>query len=245
MSSLHPQDRVSLCRFTFSDGRRCRTPRAAGHPDFCHYHAEKDARDRTAAQLGDDFAALFSGTYISACDLSAALARLLAAVARGHVRPRTARTLAFLTQTLLQSIRLSQHEFITTFGNNAWRQAIGGSVNHNIRYLRDLSQPKSAAAPQTTQPQPQPQPQAQSAPESAANTTAAPAPPPAPPKPMPPKSARAHRNGRLAGQPFATPVQAERLAAKQQRAGASPADPRHQPPITPAESTPTQPVQSY
>ncbi len=26
MSSLSPKDRVSLCSFTFSDGRRCRTP---------------------------------------------------------------------------------------------------------------------------------------------------------------------------------------------------------------------------
>ena len=26
------KDRVSLCRFTFADGRQCRTPRAARHP---------------------------------------------------------------------------------------------------------------------------------------------------------------------------------------------------------------------
>jgi len=26
MSSLSAKDRVSLCSFTFSDGRRCRTP---------------------------------------------------------------------------------------------------------------------------------------------------------------------------------------------------------------------------
>ena len=29
MCSLRPQDRKSLCRFTFADGRQCRTPRAA------------------------------------------------------------------------------------------------------------------------------------------------------------------------------------------------------------------------
>ena len=41
MASLRPvgrsaatldKDRVSLCRFTFADGRQCRTPRAARHP---------------------------------------------------------------------------------------------------------------------------------------------------------------------------------------------------------------------
>jgi hypothetical protein len=35
MSSLRLQDRVSLCRFTFADGRRCRTPRSPHHPHFC------------------------------------------------------------------------------------------------------------------------------------------------------------------------------------------------------------------
>jgi len=32
MSSLSPKDRVSLCLFTFEDGRRCRTPRTGNHP---------------------------------------------------------------------------------------------------------------------------------------------------------------------------------------------------------------------
>lgn len=39
MSALRSQDRVSLCHFTFSDGRQCRTPRSPNHPHFCHpYH---------------------------------------------------------------------------------------------------------------------------------------------------------------------------------------------------------------
>src|SRR5712691_5289139 len=41
MSSLRPQDRKSLCRFTFSDGRQCRTPRCPHHPHFCSDHAAK------------------------------------------------------------------------------------------------------------------------------------------------------------------------------------------------------------
>jgi hypothetical protein len=32
MSSLRPQDRKSLCRFTFADGRQCRTPRSPAIP---------------------------------------------------------------------------------------------------------------------------------------------------------------------------------------------------------------------
>jgi len=41
MSSLSPKDRVSLCSFTFSDGRRCRTPRTGKNPHFCFYTPKK------------------------------------------------------------------------------------------------------------------------------------------------------------------------------------------------------------
>ena len=39
MASLSPKDRVSLCLFSFTDGRRCCTPRISSHPHFCFYHA--------------------------------------------------------------------------------------------------------------------------------------------------------------------------------------------------------------
>src|SRR5258708_1714356 len=83
MSSLSAKDRVSLCSFTFSDGRRCRTPRTGNNPRFCFYHAQKEARARAAQKLGKDLDYFFSGDYLSACDLSAALARLIPAVVRG------------------------------------------------------------------------------------------------------------------------------------------------------------------
>ncbi len=50
MSSLRPQDRKSLCRFTFADGRQCRTPRSPGHSHFCSGYARKDSR-RAADKL--------------------------------------------------------------------------------------------------------------------------------------------------------------------------------------------------
>jgi hypothetical protein len=108
-------DCASLCLFTFSDGRRCRTPRTGNHPHFCFDHAQKEARARAAEAIGKDLAYFFSGDYLSACDLSAALARLLPAVVRGDIKPKTARTVAYLAQTLLQSIRLAQHEYIDAF----------------------------------------------------------------------------------------------------------------------------------
>jgi hypothetical protein len=149
MSSLSPKDRVSLCMFTFSDGRRCRTPRVRNHPHFCFDHAQKEARARATESLGKDLAYFFSGDYLSACDLSTALARLIPAVVRGDVKPRTARTVAYLAQTLLQTIHFSQHEYINAFGTDDWRKSIRNSVNDNHTY-------RYPPAPAPAQPQSQP-----------------------------------------------------------------------------------------
>ena len=134
MSSLGPKDRVSLCSFTFSDGRRCRTPRVAKHPRFCFYHAQKEARARTAKKLGKDLAYFFSGDYLSACDLSTALARIIPAVVRGDVKPKTAHTVAYLAQTLMQAIHISEQEYINAFGTDGWRKSVRNSVNSNYGY---------------------------------------------------------------------------------------------------------------
>ena len=91
MSSLRPvgrsaatldKDRKSLCRFTFADGRQCRSPRSPHHPHFCSDHARKDSQACAADKLARELSYFFSGQYLSACDLSAALGRLLPAVVR-------------------------------------------------------------------------------------------------------------------------------------------------------------------
>jgi hypothetical protein len=135
MSSLKSKNRASLCSFTFSDGRRCRTPRLRDNPRFCPYHAQKEARARATQSLGKDLAYFFSGDYLSACDLSTALGRLIPAVLRGDVKPRAARTVAYLAQTLVQAIHLSKHEYINDLGTDHWRQSIRNSVKYNQDYL--------------------------------------------------------------------------------------------------------------
>ena len=127
-------DRVSLCSFTFSDGRRCCTPRVAKHPRFCFYHAQKEARAHAAKKLGKDLTYFFSGDYLSACDLSTAMARLIPAVLRGDVKPKTAHTVAYLAQTLMQAIHISQHEYINAFGTDGWRKSVRNSVKDNYDY---------------------------------------------------------------------------------------------------------------
>jgi hypothetical protein len=53
MPSLSKKDRVSLCLFTFSDGRRCRTPRLSTHPHFCLYHSQKEAQSLATQKLSN------------------------------------------------------------------------------------------------------------------------------------------------------------------------------------------------
>ncbi len=69
MSSLRPvgrsaatldKDRVSLCRFTFADGRQCRTPRSGKHPHFCFDHARKESQARSAGKLARELSYFFS-----------------------------------------------------------------------------------------------------------------------------------------------------------------------------------------
>jgi len=134
MASLTAKDRVSLCLFSFTDGHRCRTPRTGNHPHFCFYHAQKETQARAAESLAKDLATFFSGDYLSACDLNAALARLIPAVIRGDIKPRLARTVAYMVQTQLQAIHIAQHEYINAFGTDGWRKAVRTSVNVNYDY---------------------------------------------------------------------------------------------------------------
>src|SRR6266568_4072355 len=147
-------DRVSLCSFTFSDGRRCRTPRVAKHPRFCFCHAQKEARAHAAKKLGKDLTYFFSGDYLSACDLSTAMARLIPAVVRGDVKPKTAHTVAYLVQTLMQAIHISQHEYINAFGTDGWRKSVRNSVNGNYdhRFPPDPEPEQSASLQPQSQP---------------------------------------------------------------------------------------------
>jgi len=159
MSSLNAKDRVSLCLFSFSDGRRCRTPRSGNHPHFCFYHAQKEAQAQFAEKLGKDLACFFSGDYLSANDLSTALSRLIPAVVRGDIKPKLARTVAYMMQTLVQAIHLSQHEYINAFGTDGWRKAVRTSVNTNFDYRFPSApepEPQQPAVSTSSQPTPPP-----------------------------------------------------------------------------------------
>jgi hypothetical protein len=147
MSTIPQKDRVSLCRYTFSDQRQCRTPRSPHHPHFCFYHARLESQSGASAKLADDIEYFFSGKYVSANDLAKVLARILPAIIRGDIKPRLAKTIAYLAQTLNQTIQLAQHEYINTYGTNAWRDIIDTNITLNSDF--DAGEPLDEAGVQT------------------------------------------------------------------------------------------------
>src|SRR5713226_5151751 len=156
MSTNHSKDRSSLCSFTFADGRHSRIPRRADHPYLCAFHARKEAQTLAGAAAGEEIAYHLSGSFVSACDLSSALGRLFSAVAQGQVKPKTASTLAYLGQTLVQILPLAQDEYINAYDTDTWRETIRTSHEQSAKHIE----------PDPPSPDPEPEPE--------------PAPPPAP-----------------------------------------------------------------
>jgi hypothetical protein len=242
MSSLTPKDRVSLCMFSYADGRRCRTPRIASHPHFCYDHAQKESRAVTADKLANDLAAFFSGHYISANDLSTALARMIPAVVRGDIKPRTARTVAYMAQTLLQSIHHAQSEFHDAFGPDNYRKSIrtGITSNHTRLFPPDpvpnaasastleSVAAKSAAIPSPTHPVCHPERSEGSLPSAPAPTNAEPQPAPPHPPASPHPVCHPERSEGSLPVPAAAPNAESRPAASTQ-----PSAPNNQPPANP------------
>jgi hypothetical protein len=124
MSTTPSEGRALVCSFAYANGHHCRMPRCTAHRYLCTYHARKEAQAEAAEQVGRDLATRFSANYLSGSDLSSALAHRMSAVTQGHLKPKAASTLAYLSQTLLPAIHLSQHEYTNAFGSSSWREEI-------------------------------------------------------------------------------------------------------------------------
>src|SRR5258708_6280247 len=150
-ASKSKKDRsTNLCAFTFADGRQCRTPRCSGHLHLCYFHAQKEAQSLAAKQAGKDISTFFFANLLTACDLSAAMARLFTAVAQGQIKPKVAGTLAYLSQTMLQSIPIAQHEYCEAFGTEPWRRAVRSSFTPSAPAPQPAPQPPASAPPSPT-----------------------------------------------------------------------------------------------
>jgi hypothetical protein len=155
MSTNSSKDRSSLCAFTFADGRHCRMPRKVNHPHLCPFHARKEAQALAGKEAGQDIAYHVSGAFLSACDLSTALGRAFSAVAQGQIKPKTAASLGYLAQSIVQIIPLARHEYIKTYGAQAWLDAIYNSHESSRELI--APEPQSPALPLTAPSNPAPE----------------------------------------------------------------------------------------
>src|SRR5260370_5590279 len=255
---------TNLCAFTFADGRQCRTPRCSGHLHLCYFHAQKEAESLAAQQVGKDISRFLPTKLLTACDLGVAMSRLFCAVAQGQVKPKVATTLAYVAQTMLQSIPIAQDEYIHSFDTNAWRREIRSSFNVPAPQpgpaphpaSQPAQQPKSAPPPPTpVEARPvypvHPEPRREPASSASSSSTSSPAPQPsAKPAPSP------HTPLPPTGAEFAQQVLAGRNSSRseiptQPRPGREPrsSDSSSSPapssaPIAPASTSSTQPAPS-
>lgn len=157
MSKKPSKDRASLCTFTFADGRRCKSPRQAGNPDFCYFHAQRELQRLAAKNAGNFIAAGVSTDYVSACALNGSLGRLFRAVACGQINPKTAHTLAYLAQVMAQTLPMAEEEFAYTFGRQPLLNTLTNAFGKlNPKFLKSLedssSDPDEPAPPPTGEP---------------------------------------------------------------------------------------------
>lgn len=123
MCTIRPEDLVSLCSFTFADGRRCRIPRRNGYY-LCTFHARREAKIFAGEKVGEQIARYLSGEHVPAGDLCSALGRLFAAVAQGQVEPKTVAALAHLGRSLVQAFHAAQEERALASGAASSENAI-------------------------------------------------------------------------------------------------------------------------
>jgi hypothetical protein len=136
MSTEFPGLRAGYCAFTFSDGRCCNNLRHPTHPHLCYPHARKEAAQLAEKQAGLGLCQEIKRNYVTASDLTWTVSRVFEAVATGRLKPKTARTLAYLAQIMAQTIPLAQHEFVESLGSESWAAAVSESFpgEGNPRY---------------------------------------------------------------------------------------------------------------
>jgi hypothetical protein len=148
--STRSKDRTGLCTFTFADGRHCNSALAPANSQFCLFHARKEAQARVTAKLAGDIRLLFSGKFLTAYDLSTALGRVFLAAAEGDLNRKTAVTLAYIAQSLVQAVRLAQVERADVFASDYLCDTLFATINNHYERL----QPPRLAAPPPTANQP-------------------------------------------------------------------------------------------
>jgi hypothetical protein len=93
----------------------CRPP----HPSLCPFHAREELQLLEAEEIAASFASR-SGGFYTYSDVNAALCRLFRSVAGNRIPIRSATTMAYIGQLLLQSLPPLEREYDLARGRHAW-----------------------------------------------------------------------------------------------------------------------------
>jgi len=132
---------LHLCRRPPLPTLECGGHAAAFEAKAPAIHARKEAhRNNSLCSLCSAFCALCGKSFSS----------LTGPHWPGQVKPKTASTLAYLGQTLVQTLPLAQHEYINAYGTNSWRET--------IRTSHEQSANHTSPDPESPTPEPEPAP---------------------------------------------------------------------------------------
>jgi hypothetical protein len=118
----------NLCRFSFSDGRRCRMLVHSSPRGLCPFHAREEMQIIESRRLGSELSASLTGHFHTAADINHVLGKIFTALAQNRITPRTATVLAYIGQLLLQSIPAVKAETQFKYSYDSWSRMIDKAI---------------------------------------------------------------------------------------------------------------------
>ena len=128
--------RARMCQFAYSDGRRCRLPRAASGGPYCHSHAAKIHKEREQEFVATLLTQPVAHNAFTSTSLTFMLARLFTLVANGHVSPKTSNALLRITDGLRKTLRNTTQEFLHCYDSQGLRTLVENLHREHERFLR-------------------------------------------------------------------------------------------------------------
>jgi hypothetical protein len=124
MPRIDPELRARQCKFTYSDGRRCRLAHSPKGNGYCYSHARKILEARKSEYVHALLTEPLSHPAVSSTALSLVLARLFSVVSCGRLPAKTANSLLRITQALQKTLPSTTHEFSQVFDRRALTDTI-------------------------------------------------------------------------------------------------------------------------
>ena len=123
-------DRPDTCIHTFADGRRCKMPQSPNNYGLCYFHAHQLAQKAATERASRQIDRFLDTSILTAGELSATFSALFSATVRGYIKPKTARTLAYLGQLMLQTHVAARDEWRGAYGSQ-WVKLFNNGLNYS------------------------------------------------------------------------------------------------------------------